>query len=473
MKRSTFGVIVGTRGFFNPVLAKEGRESVLERLKENGFSYVALTESDTRNGCVETREDAQKCAELFRKNANKIDGIIITLPNFGDEIAATESVRFSTLNVPVLVHAFDDEMDHMDRLHRRDAFCGKISVCSNLNQYGIKFTNTTYHTTSVNSQVFLEDLIRFDKICRVYKGLKGARIAQIGTRPGAFKTVRYSEKLFERSGITIVPVDFSEILFSAEKIADKERIARCLKEISTYARPVDEGYHCDINYGLTQSAKLTLAVEDWMQENQCIAGTIQCWDSVEKNLHCAPCLTMSLLGEKGIPFACETDVCGAVSMYALDLANESPAGYLDWNNSCGNDRNKCICFHCSNYPKSFFGVQPSIGCLDILGDSLGYEKCFGALKGQVRAGEFTFANIETNDFEGSIDMYTGEGEFLDESIQTVGSPAVCKINNLQMLLNRLCKKGFHHHIAMSRGKSADILEEVFGNYFGWNVYRHR
>lgn len=474
LKKSTFGVIVGTRGFFSGDLAKDGRNSVLDKITENGFSYVALTEADTKSGgCVETREDARKCAELFRRNADKIDGIIISLPNFGDEVAATESVRFSTLDVPVLVHAFDDELDHMDLAHRRDAFCGKLSVCNNLRQYGIKFSDTTYHTTSVNSRVFVDDLVRFDQTCRVYRGLKGARIAQIGTRPGAFKTVRYSEKLFERSGITIVPVDFSEIIFHAEKITDQKRIDRCLEEINAYAKPVDEGFHCDVSAGLRQSAKLTLAIEDWMHANECVAGAIQCWDSLELNYHCAPCLTMSMLGERGIPFSCEADVSGAVAMYALDLANGSPAGYLDWNNSYGEDRNKCICFHCSNFPKSFFGMQPDIGCLDVLGGSLGHENCFGTLKGQVQAGGFTFANIETNDFDGTVDMYTGEGEFLNEPVHTVGSPAVCKIDNLQVLLKHLRDNGFHHHIAMSRGQSADVLAEVFGDYFGWNVYRHQ
>jgi len=473
MKKSTFGVIVGTRGFFNPILAKDGRKVVTEKLTAMGYDYVILAENEAKYGCVETREDAAKCAELFKANKDKISGIIITLPNFGDEIGATDSVKLAGLDVPILVHAFDDELDKLDVKQRRDSFCGKMSVCNNLFQYGIKYTNTTYHTTSVESKIFEDDILKFDKICKIFKGLKGARIAQFGTRPGAFKTVRYSEKLLERSGITVVPVDMSDIFARASRVNDKELINKCITDINAYGKVDCTGYDCDVNSGLEKSARFTIAVEEWMKENECVAGAIQCWDSIQMNYHCASCLTMSMLGERGVPIACETDISGVIAMYALGLANESPAGYMDWNNNFGDDRDVCICFHCSAHPKSFLGIKPTISCQDVLGASLGYNNCFGAIKGQVQEGNFTFGNIATNDFEGNINMYVGEGQFANEPVDMAGSPAVCRIENLQNLMNHLCKKGFDHHIAMSRGNSADLLAEVFGNYFGWNVYRHR
>jgi len=471
---AVFGLIVGTRGFFNPKLAQAGRKAVMDRLEQTGHSVIVLGEDETPFGCVETREHAYKCARLFKDNADKIEGLIITLPNFGDEIGVVESVTLSNLDVPILVHAFDDELDKMDIANRRDAFCGKLSVCNNLYQRGIKFTDTTYHTTSVDSKEFHEDVERFGGICGVYRGIKGARIAQIGTRPGAFRTVRYSEKLLERSGITVVPVDLSEIIFMAESISDERLISDKTAEIKAYGNVDCTGYACDSKKGMINSAKLTIAVENWMTENECAAGCIQCWDSLLNNFHCAACLTMSMLGEKGIPFACETDVQGAVAMYALYLANKNPVGYLDWNNSYGDNRDMCINFHCSNYPKSFFGdgYTPDISCLDILGQTLGYENCFGAMKGRVQKGACTFMNIQTDDYAGRIKAYVGDGEFMDGVVNTVGSPAICKIDNLQSLMSYLCKNGFHHHVAMNRGLSAEIIREVFGNYFGWDVYRH-
>ena len=87
MRKTTFGVIVGNRGFFPDVLAKDGRKNILDVLKKNGFGSVCLSAKDTRYGVVETYDDAKKCASLFAAKADKLDGIIVSLPNFGDEKA--------------------------------------------------------------------------------------------------------------------------------------------------------------------------------------------------------------------------------------------------------------------------------------------------------------------------------------------------------------------------------------------------
>jgi len=470
MKDVTFGVIVGTRGFFNPKLASEGRKELLALLDKMGYKYVVVGENDTKYGVIETVEDAKKCARLFRENFEKIDGIIVSLPNFGDEIGVVETLSLAKLDLPVMVQACDDDTDHMEMENRRDAFCGKISVCNNLYQYKIKFTNTTFHTCPTKSKEFENDISYFAKVCRVVKGIKTARIAQIGTRPAAFQTVRYSEKLLQDSGITVIPVDLSVIIGSANKMADsssdvKNKVAEIKKYGSVQSDISDEK--------IIRSAKLNIAIEQFMTENQCDAGAVQCWDSIQTNYGCAACLPMSMLGEKGIPMACETDVTGAVMMYAMYLASNSPSGYLDWNNSFKEDRDMCISLHCSNFPKSFMGHEMGISNLDILGNSLGYDKCFGACKGQVKAGPMTYGKISTDDVWGTIKVYFGEGEFTDDLVKTCGGFAVCKVPNLQDLMDFMCKNGFEHHVAMNRGNSAKILNEAFENYLGWEVYWHK
>jgi len=100
MKKVTFGVIVGNRGFFPDVLAKEGRRDILDVLKRNGYGAVALSMTDTKYGAVETFEEAKKCAELFASKAGEIAGIIVTLPNFGDERGIAETIKRSGLSVP-------------------------------------------------------------------------------------------------------------------------------------------------------------------------------------------------------------------------------------------------------------------------------------------------------------------------------------------------------------------------------------
>ena len=469
-KKLCFGVIIGTRAYFNSALAKDVRKQLLKTIEEQGYDYVILPEDATPTGSssIETREDGIKCAELFRQNRDKIDGIIVSLPNFGFEIGIINAISIADLNVPVLVQACDDENDKVDLDSRRDAFCGKISVCNNLYQYGIPFTDTTLHTYSIYSDLLAKDINRFAAVCRVVNGLRHARIGAIGTRPAGFQTVRASEKILQATGITVVPVDLSEILGAARKIEDADaELVQKIEEIKKYAR-VPQQY----SEKLMLQAKFGVAVERWMTANAIDAVAIQCWDSLEQNYGCAACVTMSMLGEKLIPAACEVDIAGAVSMYALTLASQHQSALLDWNNNFAEDRNKCVCTHCGNFPKSFIMNDIELGTLGVLGRTLGKVHTFGAVYGKVKQGDFTFFRISTDDTKGCIKSYLGEGTITDDPYGMDGCIAVTKVDNLQTLMKYICKNGFEHHVAMCRGNVKDILQEAIESYLGWNLYVH-
>lgn len=409
-----------------------------------------------------------KCAELFRQNRDRIDGIIVSLPNFGFEIGIINAISVADLNVPVLVQACDDENDKVDLDSRRDAFCGKISVCNNLYQYGIPFTDTTLHTYSIYSELLAKDINKFAGICRVVNGLRHARIGAIGARPAGFQTVRASEKLLQKSGITVVPVDLSEILGAARKIEDTDaELLKKLEEIKCYAAVPKE-----YSDKLVLQAKFGVAVERWIEANQIDAVAVQCWDSLEQNYGCAACVTMSMLGEKLLPAACEVDIAGAVSMYALTLAAQGQSALLDWNNNFAEDRNKCVCTHCGNFPKSFVRNDLKLGTLGVLGRTLGKVNTFGAVYGKVTKGDFTFFRISTDDTKGAIKAYLGTGEITDDPYGMDGCIAVTKVNNLQTLMKYICKNGFEHHVAMVRNDVKEILNEAIEDYLGWNLYVH-
>jgi len=465
----TFGLIVGTRAYFNSDLAIDVRKTLLEELGKAGYGYVILDEEDTpTGGSMETVQDGKKCAELFRANRDEIDGIIVSLPNFGFEIGIINAISRAELNVPVMVQACDDENDKVDLDSRRDAFCGKISVCNNLYQYGIPFTDTTLHTYSIHSPLMMQDVVKFAAICRVVKKLTHMRLGQIGTRPLGFNTCRASEKLLQQSGITVVPADLSEVIFAAERIADDDpALAEKVQAICHYAT-VPEEYRQKV----AKQAKFGLAVERWIEDNEIDACAIQCWDSLEQNYGCAACVTMSMLGEKLIPCACETDLAGAVSMYALRLAAQQPAAILDWNNNFANDRNKCVCTHCGNFPKSFVKNDIKLGTLGVLGRTLGKVNTFGAVYGKCTEGEFTYFRISTDDTLGRIKAYLGKGEITNDPYGMDGCIAVTKVDNLQGLMKFICKNGFEHHVAMVRTDVVDILAEAIDNYLGWDLYVH-
>ena len=469
-ERMCFGIIIGTRAYFNSELAKDVRKQLLRPLADEGYDYVILPEDATPTGSssIETREDGLKCAELFRQNRDRIDGIIVSLPNFGFEIGIINAISVADLNVPILVQACDDENDKVDLDSRRDAFCGKISVCNNLYQYGIPFTDTTLHTYSIYSELLAKDINKFAGICRVVNGLRHARIGAIGARPAGFQTVRASEKLLQKSGITVVPVDLSEILGAARKIEDTDvELLKKLEEIKCYA-VVPKEY----SDKLVLQAKFGVAVERWIEANQIDAVAVQCWDSLEQNYGCAACVTMSMLGEKLLPAACEVDIAGAVSMYALTLAAQGQSALLDWNNNFAEDRNKCVCTHCGNFPKSFVRNDLKLGTLGVLGRTLGKVNTFGAVYGKVTKGDFTFFRISTDDTKGTIKAYLGTGEITDDPYGMDGCIAVTKVDNLQILMKHICRNGFEHHVAMVRNDVKDILNEAIEGYLGWNLYVH-
>lgn len=465
---ATFGVIISNRSFFPDHLVLTARKKLLKSMKDWGHKVITLSTDDTYMGETMTYDEAQKCAALFRDHADEIDGIIVCLPNFGEETGIADAIKWSKLDCPILIQACDDDLDKLQLENRRDAFCGKLSLCNNLWQYGIKYSLTTRHTCPVDGEEFHVDVDRFAKVCAVVKSMRTARIAQIGARVMPFRTVRYSEKLLQDSGITIETEDFSEIMADIEDITDEVIIAEKVAEIKAYgniAEDIEE-------YKVVKQAKLCIAIENWMKSHHCVASAIQCWDSPEANYGCAMCLVMSMMGQKGMPSACETDIMGAVSMLALLKASDIPPIYQDWNNNYKNEPNKCINVHCSNYPACAFDRKPEIANLDILATTLGTDVSFGALKGRVRPSEMTFLKISTDDRNGKIRCYLGEGKFTDDDLPTFGGVSVCEVPEMNKLMHHLTRNGYEHHVALVQTACADILEEALGNYLGWDVYRH-
>ncbi|MBL7737986.1 MAG: L-fucose/L-arabinose isomerase family protein [Chitinophagaceae bacterium] len=466
-RKSTIGIIIGNRDFFPDKLVAEARTEILDLFKKMNITPVLLSDADSKLGGVETFAEAQKCATLFKQHADTIDGILVVLPNFGDEKGVAETIKLSGLNVPVLVQGYPDDLGKMDVVNRRDAWCGKISVCNNLYQYGIKYSLTTKHVVSPRDESFVNDLKNFTATCRVVNGLRKVRIGAVGARPTAFNTVRYSEKLLQRNGISVTTVDLSEILGNANKLtADDRSVKEKLEKIHAYtstgSTPPDK---------LVQIAKLDVVLADFMKENALDATAIQCWTSIQKNYGCNVCTSMSMMSENMLPSACEVDVTGTLSMYAMQLASGSPSALVDWNNNYADDDTKCVLFHCGNWAKSFL-PDITISTAPILGTSVGTENTYGALDGRTLAMPLTYGRISTDDCKGVIKAYVGEGELTNDALNTFGNRAVAQIGNLQGLMNYVCRNGFEHHVVMNASKTAGILKEAFENYLGWDTYLH-
>ena len=309
------------------------------------------------------------------------------------------------------IQATPDDPKKMTIAFRRDSFCGKMSACNNLRQYGIPYSITTLHTESPDSPEFARDLQWFAGVCRVVNCFRNLRVGAIGARPTAFNTVRYSEKLLEASGITTETVDLSEILGRIARLKDDDsgvqgKLAEIRKYVTTGGVP---------DAALIKMSKLGYVIDQWMKQTDVKVSAVQCWTAMEEYFGVVPCTIMSMMSNNLLPAACEVDVCGTLSMHALALASETPSALLDWNNNYGDDPDKAVCFHCSNLPKPFF-QDVRMDFQEIIAGTVGKDNTFGTVVGRVKPGAMSFARFSTDDRAGTIRGYVGQGEFTDDAL---------------------------------------------------------
>ena len=328
------------------------------------------------------------------------------------------------------------------------------------------------------SESFRSDLRKFVATCRVVGGLKGARIGALGARPTNFNTVRYSEKLLENSGISIETLDLSEAFGRVERLADDDpAVAAKLQAVKDYVPTQDIPATA-----LLKMAKLGVVIDGWMKDTELVASTIQCWTSMQEYFGIVPCTLMSMMSNGLMPSACEVDTVGVVAMYALALASGQPSAIVDWNNNYGDDPNKGVIFHCSNLPGDIFVKQdtaiaeddiPVMDYQEIIAGTVGKENTYGTVVGRVKASPFTYLRVSTDDLNGKITAYIGEGKLTDDPLKTFGGYGVVEVPNLQGLLSYLCNHGFEHHVSVNLAEIGDAVYEALTKYLGWEVYYHK
>jgi L-fucose isomerase-like protein len=262
-------------------------------------------------------------------------------------------------------------------------------------------------------------------------------------------------------------VDLSEVLGDAAKIGEKDpRVTGKIDEIKAYANATMVP-----QAKLIQMARLGIVLDDFVGANHLDATAIQCWTSLQTNHGCNVCTSMSMMSENFMPSACEVDVTGVLTMYAMQLASNSPSALVDWNNNYGGEDDKCVLFHCGNWAKSFL-PDATISTAPILGTVVGEENTYGALEGRTPASALTFGRITTDDSAGVIRAYIGQGELTDDQLKTFGNRAVARVPKLQKLMRHVCQQGFEHHVVMNASHTAAIIHEAFERYLGWEVYHH-
>jgi len=461
--KTTFALYYGNRGMFPGSLMAEARETLPRVLKEWGHDSIALDPSLTHFGAVETPAEGRIYAKFLEENRGKFGGVIVCLPNFGDENGAVAALKDA--GVPIFIQAYPDDLDKMAPELRRDAFCGKFSIMDVFWQNGIKYTIDKPHTVALSDPRFKANIESFDAVCRVVGGMKDMVLGALGARTTAFKTVRFDEIALQRHGITVEAFDLSEVF---AKIAELDPAS---DEYQTKMAAL-KAYSCWTGVpeaAIDRLTRLAVVIDDYIAEYALDALALRCWVELEAQLNISPCVLLSEINDRGIAAACEVDVNNAVAMHALRLASDGPATCLDWNNNYGDEDDKCILFHCGPVPKTLMSTPGRITDHAILRNVVGEGCAFGCNVGRIKPGPMTYASMLTD--AGKLKFYVGEGQFTEDEIAEdfFGCAGVAQIPCLQDVLMHVGRNGFRHHVSVSAGHTKAAVVEALGNYLGYEV----
>jgi len=465
IKKSKFALFFGNRGFFPASLQTSARRQMKAVLTKQGHDVLMLDSRATRNGAVETVKEGRIYADFLQKHQGEFDGVILSLPNFGDENGAVAAM--AKAGVPILVQAFPDELNRMGPAHRRDSYCGKLSIMDLFVQNNIPFTALQPHVVHPESETFAANLDHFDRMCRVVKGMKNMVVGAIGARTSAFKTVRIDELTLQKFGITVETFDLSDIFLRASAVKTSgrkaEQKAARLKKYTTWKNVPRKAF--------SELVKLGVAVDDVVKEHDLDAVAIRCWLEMQQQIGISPCVLLSEMNDRGKIAACEVDIGSAVAMYALRLASGNAAACLDWNNNFGEEPDKCILFHCGSAPQSMMQEKGKITDHAILANAVGAACTFGCNVGRIKAGSFTFGNLLTRD--GRMEFYLGEGAFTDDALppEYFGCAGVAQIPDLQQALQTIGYAGHRHHVSITPGHVLAPVLDAFERYLGYTVTR--
>ncbi len=463
MKKTTFALFFGNRGFFPASLIAGAREEMQRELNALGHEVLMLDETTTRYGAVETIQEGEVFARFLRENRGKFGGVILCLPNFGDENGAVSALQEA--GVPIWVQAYPDDYDQMGPATRRDSFCGKLSIMDVFRQVGVKFTALKPHTVRPGTDKFRANVDEFDRVCQVVKGVKGMVVGAIGARTTPFKTVRIDEVALQRRGVTVETFDMSDVFHRMRSVKPAETAysdkAHLLRDYATWEGVPEKAFD--------QIVRLSVTLDQMIAEARLDAVAIRCWTEIQLQMGISPCVAMGSLNDLGLAAACEVDLGNAVAMKALHLASYQPVGLLDWNNNYYDEDDKCILFHCGPMPASLMDGKGRITDHSILMNTVGEGNGYGCNVGRIKPMDFTFGSLMTD--EGQVKMYLGEGCFTTDPIPAnfFGVAGVAEIPKLQDVLLHIGMNGHRHHVSVTPGHLRKPLVEALGHYLELEV----
>ena len=454
-------LLIANRGFFPSSVIESAREEMTQAVERAGAEALIMDASLTRYGAVETREEGEAYASFLAEHCGEYDGLIICLPNFGDENGIKEAIK--DVKVPILLQAYPDELGKMDFANRRDAFCGKLGLCAVLKQMKVSFVAGEPFTMHPLSEEFHREISDFVAICRMVKRMRHMRIGVLGARTTAFKSVRFDEAALEQKGADVETLDLTQVFDKMKSIADDDpRLADWEKEIKAISDTCDTP-----EYAILNQCKLGVALEELRTEMKLDVMAIRCWSELQYEYKITPCTVMGILNKRQMPVVCETDVTNAPAMMALAMASETGVGCLDINNNYGNEADKCILFHCGPLPIDLLCGPGHMEEHKMFTKTQGENCSWGVNVGRIKPGTITICGMRTEN--GEVRYFVEKAEVLDSKVDEgfFGTYGVVQLEGLQTKLRHMAEEGFRHHAIITAGDQTRRVREALSKYLGY------
>ena len=454
-------LLIANRGFFPSTVIESAREEMTTAIHRVGAEVLIPDVSLTRYGAVETAEEGRFYARFLAEHQGEYQGLVICLPNFGDENGIKEAIK--DVNVPIFLQAYPDELGKLDFANRRDAFCGKLGLCAVLKQMKMPFVSSESFTVHPLSDEFEQELLKFLSVCRIVQRMRYMRVCVLGARTTAFKSVRFDEGALESVGVDVETFDLTQVFDKMKDIEDNDpRLSLWKDKLNATADTCDTP-----EYAILNQCKLGVALNKVRDEMQADALAIRCWSELQYEYKITPCAIMGILNEQGIPVVCETDASNAPAMMALALASGTGVGCLDVNNNYGDDPEKCIMFHCGPIPMNLMCGKGHMEEHKMFVKTQGENCSWGVNAGRLKAGVITVCGMRTENGEVRYFVETARVEDIELQENFFGTYGVVSIPNLQSKLKRMSEEGFRHHVAITSGDHAQAVREALTKYLGY------
>ena len=454
-------LLVANRGFFPSSVIEAAYDEMRQAAAKAGVELLEIEKEKVKYGAVETTQEGMIYHDFLEEHHGEYNGVIICLPNFGDENGIKAALR--DVNVPVLLQAYPDEIGKMDFANRRDAFCGKLGLCAVFKQMGFKFTSGKPFVMHPLSDAFAKELKEFVSICNIVKRMRYMRLGVFGARTTAFKSVRFDEGAMEARGCDVETFDLTMVMEKYEEIdpesAEVQFFKDKLLEVGDFSDAAD--------YALGNLARFGETLKAFIDELKLDAITVRCWSELQHMLHIAPCSLLGIFNMLGVPATCETDGSNAVSQMALHCASGMSTACLDINNNYGDEENKAILFHCGPVPVDMMVKKGHIEEHLMFTKTQGENCSWGLNVGRIKPGPVTFSGCRTEN--GEVRYYVEKGVITEDAIEDAffGTPGVIEVENLQDKLFSMQEEGFRHHTIITPGDHVREVEEALSKYLGY------